>query len=283
MRCSGTMRKAEGSHSSGKLASDLPAFLHNPGTMAAAPPQLRDHLLDPSGGLIYHLRALRHRRGRWAPFHAVVAGWLAGWQPGRRELLIVGPSAGYALPAGFLARFDAVTALEPDPLARRLLARRRDAAGLRFGRLDSLTGADGLARLAAAHPHAAVLFSNVLGQVDAPDQDWATLLARHLGGHAWASYHDVISTSVPPLRTTACTVEAPETLPATLARFWGGGQLEVADHRTFRLAGGGPCHYAVWPITPGRWHLVEWVDHPLPAAHAERTEPEKFANNSHLR
>ena len=81
-------------------------------------PPLADHLLAPSGGLVYHLRALRHRHGLWAPFQRVVADWLAGWQPGRRELVIVGPSAGYALPAGFLRRFERVTALEPDPLAR---------------------------------------------------------------------------------------------------------------------------------------------------------------------
>ncbi len=78
--------------------------------MNADCPPLTDHLLSPTGGLVYHLRALRHRRGLWAPFHRAVANWLAGWQPGR-ELVIVGPSAGYALPAGFLMRFERVTAL----------------------------------------------------------------------------------------------------------------------------------------------------------------------------
>lgn len=116
--------------------------------MPHAPHQLRDHLLDPSGGLVYHLRAARHRHGLWAPFHASVAGWLADWQPRRRELLIVGPSAGYALPDGFFTRFAQVTALEPDPLARWLLRRRADAAQLRFDRLDCLAAPDGLARLA---------------------------------------------------------------------------------------------------------------------------------------
>lgn len=161
-------------------------------------PPLADHLLAPSGGLVYHLRALRHRHGLWAPFQRVVADWLAGWQPGRRELVIVGPSAGYALPAGFLRRFERVTALEPDPLARWLLAHRPDAGRLGFSRLNCLATPDGLARLAAAHPEAAILFSNVLGQLAAPAEDWRRLIARHLSGHAWASYHDVISTTAPP-------------------------------------------------------------------------------------
>ncbi len=228
-------------------------------------PPLADHLLSPTGGLVYHLRALRHRHGLWAPFHRAAAGWLAGWQPMRRELVIVGPNAGYALPAGFLMRFERVTALEPDPLARWLLAQRADAGRLGFSRLDCLATPDGLAHLAAAHPEAAILFSNVLGQVAAPADDWHTLLARHLSGHAWASYHDVISTTTPPTRDTPCTVTDDATLADVIARFWTGGELAVTDHATFRLGGAGPRHYAVWPITSRRWHLVEWVARPAGA------------------
>lgn len=237
--------------------------------MNRAPDRLRDHLLDPSGGLVYHMRALRHRHGLWAPFHRVLAGWLAGWQPTRRELVIVGPSAGYALPVGFLARFEQVTALEPDPLARRLLARRPDAGRLGFSPLDCLASADGLAHLAAAHPQAAILFSNVLGQLPAPGGDWRPLLARHLAGHAWASYHDVISTTTPPkpgcggLSVTdggSLSVTDGGSLENVLARFWPGGTLALTDHDTFRLGGDRPHQYAVWQITRRRWHLVEWAE-----------------------
>lgn len=38
----------------------------------------------------------------------------------------------------------------------------------------------------ARYPDAAILFSNVLGQIDAPADTWSALLARHLCGHAWA-------------------------------------------------------------------------------------------------
>jgi len=225
-------------------------------------PALRDQLLDPTGGLVYHLRAARHRRRLWAPFHAAVADWLAGWQPPRAHLAIVGPNAGYALPDGFLARFERVTALEPDPLARWLLRRRPDAARLRFDRLDCLRDADGLARLADRFPDAAILFSNVLGQVSAPAADWATPIARHLAGRPWASYHDAISTAVPPARSTPCSLPDAAALPDVLARFWDGGELPLVDHATFGLGGPGPRRYAVWPIAPGRWHLVEWVARP---------------------
>lgn len=223
--------------------------------------RLRDHLLAPSGGLVYHLRALRHRHGLWAPFHRAVAGWLAGWQPGRRELVVVGPSAGYALPAGFLMRFERVTALEPDPLARRLLARRPDAGRLAFSHLDCLTTPYGLARLAAAHPNAAILFSNVLGQVAAPAADWRSLIAQHLAGHAWASYHDVVSTTTRPKPGCDHAITTnDQSLETTLARLWPGGTIELTDHETFRLGGDQPHHYTVWQIARQRWQLVEWAD-----------------------
>lgn len=80
--------------------------------------------LSPSGGLTYHLRALRWRRRLWTPFRAQVAAWLAAWQPPCSELLLLGPSAGYTLDPAFLSRFAAIHAVEPDPLAHWLLRRR---------------------------------------------------------------------------------------------------------------------------------------------------------------
>lgn len=224
-------------------------------------PRLRDHLLDPSGGLVYHLRALRQRHGRWADFHAVVASWLNAWQVTEKELVIVGPNAGYALPDGFLGRFDRVVALEPDPIARHLLAHRRDAATLCFEQLDCLRTPDGLAWLAGLFPNAAFLFSNVLGQIDAPTENWSTLLGHHLAGRNWASYHDVVSTLSMPGRLDALTITETESLETTLARFWPGQAITVMDHATFRLGGSGPFAYAPWPFSGARWQLVEWVAH----------------------
>jgi DNA-binding transcriptional MocR family regulator len=77
---------------------------------------------------------------------------------------------------------------------------------------------------------------NVLGQIDAPGENWADLLARHLPAHPWASYHDVISTTTPPTRDTPCTVTDNATLADVLVRFWTGGELAVTDHATFRLS-----------------------------------------------
>ena len=59
---------------------------------------LSDHWLSPSGGLVYHLRALRHRHG-WQPYADRLAGWLQAWSPPCRSLVLIGPSAGWTLPA----------------------------------------------------------------------------------------------------------------------------------------------------------------------------------------
>lgn len=227
---------------------------------AESAPRLHDRLADASGGLRFHLRAWRHAR-RWAPFHAAVADWLNAWQPPREHLVLVGPSAGYDLPAGWLDGFASVTALEPDPLARGLLRRRPDATRLRFDSLDCLATADGLARLAGRFPDAAVLFCNVLGQVAAPaGRRWSALLAQHLATTPWASLHDVVSTACTP-RPDAAPAAFPAATPleTVLAAFWPGGELPLVDHATFGLGGSMPHRYALWPLRPGRWHLVEWA------------------------
>ncbi len=233
-------------------------------------PRLPRLWLSSSGGLVYHLRAWRAQR-QWAAFHAQIAAWLADWQPARRQLVLIGPSAGYALPVGFLARFETVLALEPDPWARRMLRRRPDGAHLRFSDANVLATPEGLARLAASIPDAAVLFCNVLGQLDAPGGDWAGLLARHLAAQPWASYHDAISTRLPPTRIHSLATGSGRPMEKVLAHFWDQHLIEVVDHATWQLAGpqGEDYAYALWPPRPGHWHLVEWCSHRppgLPAA-----------------
>lgn len=232
-----------------------------------APPRLSDWIASESGGLRYHLRALSRRRA-WAPFSAQVARWLAAWAPGREQLVLVGPSAGYTIPIGYLLCWRQVVALEPDPLARWLLSRRRDAAALSFARLDAIAGRAGLLGLQESWPTAAVLFCNVLGQVAAPEgASWGALLAELLGDRPWASYHDVLSTGRAPTVPTAHHVDAPPTLEALVQHFFGAGVIELVDHQTLGLGGAGPHAYVPWALSARQHHLVEWHAHtPLPPA-----------------
>lgn len=219
--------------------------------------ELRRSLTDGSGGLTYHWRALRYQHTLWRPFCVQVAQWLAGWQPPQRSLLIVGPSAGYSLPAGFLARFSRISILEPDPLARRLLSRRFPGAGFVAGNLDCMASLAGPACLAAEYPDSAILFSNVIGQrLEELPSGWAQSLQASLYQHSWASYHDIISTEVPPTTSEACRRQGRETLEQVLAAFWQTAELSLHDHCTFAAI---PAQeYAIWQILPSRFHLIGW-------------------------
>src|SRR5262245_55213637 len=93
-------------------------------------------LITPTGGLIYHARALRFSAKRWAPFRREVATWLEGWQPRERALLLVGPSGGYSLSEEFLRRFETVSAIDPDPLSRYIFSLRLGVAPQWSSRTD---------------------------------------------------------------------------------------------------------------------------------------------------
>jgi hypothetical protein len=248
--------------------------------------------LNPTGGLRYHLRAARYRRGLWAPFAQEVARFLAGWDPPERELLLLGPSGGYCLDLGFLRRFDVVTAVEIDPLARWILARRARAAlgdartELRWDRRDHLgPDTDGrfsiapLRALLAEHPRSAALFCNVLGQLPllGPDPDpdaplepvegsferWLLDLPKALEGHSWASFHDRLSGTLRPeglspdepvpWRSSEQLVEECYTDPPP------GVEPVLNDHRTSWLARELPRLELRWQLEPGVFHLVEAV------------------------
>ncbi len=213
-------------------------------------------LFHPSGGLVYHWRAWRHGRTGWGAYTETVAGWLDDWQPTPRHLVLVGPSAGYSLTPAFLARFDTVTALEPDPLARFLLARR--FAG------NTIAFAPGLAdfgHLPRHFPGAAYLFCNLLGQtIDLTTRPgWQSSLEQAMAGQAWASYHDLLSTSVPPSTLARCHTPPDTPLEVIAGHYWSEQSLAAVDHGTHGLRPDLPRQHVIWPLQPGQYHLVEWL------------------------
>lgn len=162
-------------------------------------------LFSPTGGLIYHLRALRFKNSAWAPFRQKVSQFLDTWDPPEKKLLILGPSGGHTLPTDFLERFCEVVLSDPDPLAKPIF--RRTHPNVRTTWLkDDLIFSGGmyhersLKNYLAEAPNTAVLFSNLLGQLPLVNDDldamkaWWQELQPALGMHSWASYHDLFST-----------------------------------------------------------------------------------------
>lgn len=229
------------------------------------------YLFHPSGSLPYHLRALRWRHTLWAPFHARVRRWLTDWRPETKHLVLIGPSGGYVLAAQFLERFARITVLEPDPLARWWLRRRFPGVVFDWGESGYLAKPGGFARLAVTYPEAAFLFCNLLGQelqgqpVDFDRAAWLAELDPALKGRAWASWHDLASTTRAPEGHVPACLDRAIPLDDLLELIWRDGFLEITDHETAGLCPTSPRRHALWHLAPRRHHLIEWLcseDHP---------------------
>ena len=253
-----------------------------------------DFLAGPTGGLSYHAAALRYRQTLWQPFLGSVENWLSQtWNPKSRDLVIFGPSAGWTLPAGFLARFDSVIGIEPDPIGRTLFRYRFRSAKQNPGikKLQLLSSENLLpwfsprpqvfSDFLAQHAESAILFSNLLGQIPLlhPDRALAAMIDKQelfiesLRGREWASYHDLLSGRAQVLPTAPKKLSA-QTAIAILTDlvpfsdfaeeiFPAGSQ--IVDHDTLWLsapdsgAGRTSTELATWQIRPGVHHLVGFV------------------------
>ena len=238
-------------------------------------------LVTPSGGLVYHLRALRYARTLWAPFREALAQWLAASLPlsEERELILVGPSAGHCLPLDRFRAVPRILVLEPDPLARFLLARRLAPSRVELEPRDLLVapllqGQRALEGVLERWPRAALLFCNVLGQLhfslsDAQQQAFQQAFSERvvplLSGRRWASFHDRWSLDWDGARQAPPLVRRFEQLPsdAELGEAWfgtAGEAVTALDHGTTPLfPEARPRTYLSWRITPSALHVVEAV------------------------
>jgi hypothetical protein len=154
--------------------------------------------------------------------------------------VLVGPSGGYCLPAAFLERFAVIDAIEPDPLARWMFARRFPVlvSRVRWHATDYFAPAEGPRALERDFPARPALFCNLLGQLDFIHRD--------------APRIDGVTESFPPSITNQELVE----------RFYDNPRkrpVELADHGTEGLC---PTHrrrFLVWEISPGYFHLIEAI------------------------
>lgn len=222
--------------------------------------------LSPSGGAIWHLRALRYRR-HWGPFLQAIEQWLDAWQHGKRHLLLLGPSAGWCLPSAFLARFESIHAVDIDPWVPYLFALRHGKALRRAGtritwqRADFFLHAKDLLNQYREH---AVLFPNVLGQhalhvsdSSVAERDLAKLVMR-LRGRTWASFHERLSGRLADAQPDLQTRELPGRLSAealaqriAMTGVW-------SDHSTTDVFPAEcPRLLLAWVFRPGHVHWIE--------------------------
>lgn len=211
-------------------------------------------IFRPSGGVLYHWRAFR-RRAHWQSLVSDLERWLTGWNAGAdskagtplskpAELVLIGPSAGYTLPTTWLKRFSKITAYDLDPLAPLFFRRVHPGVKVTFKREDAFwregrLSIEPLREILKTQPGAAILFSNVLGQLllegTADEAEWLRFLASlraELNGRIWASYHDLY------------THEDGEVIDHLLSGDWKSG-LPSEEFR--------------WPLTKRSLHILEGV------------------------
>jgi len=168
--------------------------------------------------------------------------------------------------------------LEPDPLARRLLARRLGPAHVELEQRDLLvepllSGSAGLDALLKERPTASLLFCNLLGQLrfELSDEQQARFesefrrrLLPLLAGRRWASFHDYWSLDrdrAEPSPTRLDFERQPSDDELGVAWFGPhGAAVTVLDHGTSALFPASlPRRYFGWQITPKALHIVEAV------------------------
>jgi hypothetical protein len=145
-----------------------------------------------SGGIFYHLRALRFKNKLWNGHLAATAEFLSKWDPKSKSILLIGPSGGYSIPRGWLKRFDQILAYEPDPVARFIFEGRHGVKPHWIRKRFPFRSSDPFRNVPG--PVGAVLFCNILGQIVIPQpRKFASNLRKGLEGREWASYHDALS------------------------------------------------------------------------------------------
>ena len=227
--------------------------------------------MNLTGGWHWHWRAWRSQK-RWAPTSAQIEAWLLAQTMPRKQLVLIGASAGWMLPTSWLAQFDAIYAWDIDPLAAPLFRWRHERELKRQGTALHLHTGDGLAQLhdaVHAMPEAFFWFDNMLGQLrfthetlDAVDRRLRKL--RHtLKPVAWGSVHDRMSgpavqgiaLPVAHQSTAGLAMETPEG-QAWLQQI--GAISPWLDHLTEQvLPQGTPVQYTAWPFKPGYAHWLE--------------------------
>ena len=226
-------------------------------------------LFGPSGGLLWHWRALRAWR-KHADLRDQIEHWLLDWQPSVSTLVLVGPSAGWTLSQRFLARFKTIVAIDLDPSARPLFwfahGKSLAASGTQIRWLHG-DFAEVLPRLLGADAPVAVLFCNVLGQLGVERSDYQQVLGalpHTLRSVHWASYHDRYSADA------GCVPEAARKQFESMSGMDSSTLLsmgckgEWTDHGTgVLLPDNWPRRYLPWLLTARKFHWLEAGTVPL--------------------
>ena len=237
--------------------------------------------MNPSGGLVYHYSAFRHRKFTWKNYRENVESWLLSWPQRQGSLLLIGPSAGYSLSSLFLSQYEEVTAIDPDPMAQYLFKKNHSLKNLNWQRRDAFNSPnlkwnpEGLQKTLDDFPNHNILFCNVLGQLPLifPElthshvwSAWQKSFQAALKGRKWASYHDLYSFPMKFRHLDLDIIkkwerdqdtEDTQYLEKLLAHLPRTKSWSIADHCTKNLFPIGRRRLFAWQRLPNALHIVE--------------------------
>jgi hypothetical protein len=208
------------------------------------------------------LKALRYGSG-WEFTRYQIKTTLESFLNAHRELILIGPSAGYLLPklsehTGVRIDFDVTS--QP-------LFFLRHGANFKTIRKDLFPGGeldcDFLRSILRSHPKAGILFCNILGQMPLQyfgcfsNDNWKNLNDMVMG-RSFASIHDRMSgpAQVGLDLEKICDFQNKPSLDQLATEFKLSG--EWVDHETSSLFEGAcQFRYVLWPISKKRTHLLE--------------------------
>jgi len=243
-------------------------------------------LISASGGLLWHAKAILRYRSLWSDFTNRIERFLLDWKadmalgpgPQPKGLLLLGPSGGWCLPTqGFIETFPSLIAVDPDPAARAIFLKRfrpqmDPTAGKPHAQEQTWVPSHFervLPALLTRHPHHAVLFCNVLGQLRYQNDKTIERIEFELGqiklmleGRHWASFHDRISgnAQITAQQELEFFSPSPVETQALAKRVAKGG--EWLDHLTSEvLPAQAGRRFLAWPISRDRLHWIEagWI------------------------
>lgn len=201
-----------------------------------------------------------------------MAEWLLVQTMPRRQLVLLGASAGWMLPTAWLAQFEEVHAWDIDPLAAPLFRWRHGRHLQSQGTRLQLHTGDGLAVLAECTrtmPGAFFWFDNLLGQLRFTGEPLAEVsrrlqtLPQTMQHVAWGSVHDRMSGRTRPgaplpLSRQGLAGVAMETAEGQTWLQQIGAISPWLDHLTEPvLPAGTPVQHTAWPFKPGYVHWLE--------------------------
>lgn len=220
-------------------------------------------MMAAMGGIGYHWRAARYRNDLWGEYRVQIAQWLAQWKQIHRDILLIGPSAGYSLPKEFLSRYEKIWVCEVDVFARILFRQRFSVINRPVEFVKDLPSFFKIPRPVD------VLFCNILGQLAVTAKSARHLLNQLPANSHFASYHDLFSFHGKyQWRSHGLHVEGEVSEQELLHRFLQfhkedgkekNDEIVLEDHGLLNFFPPSKRRILHWEIVPNRHHLIECV------------------------